>query len=125
MYSQYRDDAPNSGDCPGGVCYALAPVVGVFDVQVCQSVDQDVCTIGVCCPAGKKWDCDTNACIVDEFMCPAGQIKTPDPGGAVCLLSLLPKVNGTDFVLTGYDNLQGSCALAPSSVNPLATISPV
>ena len=123
MYSQYRDDAPNSGDCPGGVCYALAPVVGVFDVEVCQPDGQDICSIGACCPAGKKWDCDTNACILDEMICPAGKIKTVTPESPVCILNVVPNVTGTssDFFLTGYEHTVGNCTLA-SSTGALGTL---
>lgn len=118
VYATLRDD-------PGSVTYARADIVRAFDIDICRPADSDVCSIGACCPAGKKWDCDTNACIVDEFMCPAGQIKTPDPGGATCLLSILPKTNGSDLFLTAYDNLQGNCTLASSSTNPIGTISPI
>lgn len=64
VYSQYRDDA-------GSVSYASAPIVGVFDVEICKPAGTDLCTIGACCPGGTKWDCDTNSCVLDEFMCPA------------------------------------------------------
>lgn len=51
--------------------------------------------------------------------CPAGQEKKPDPKSPVCILRANVKgVQDTDFVLTGYGHLAGSCTLA--SVVPQA-----
>ncbi len=107
VYATLRDDT-------GSVTYGKADIVRAFDVEICQPVGSDICSVGACCPAGTKWDCDTNSCVVDEFMCPAGQVQTVAPGSTVCLLSISPTItpNGSKMILTGYDNLQGNCTLA-------------
>lgn len=98
-----------------------------FDVQVCQPTNADICTIGACCPAGKKWDCDTNSCIVDEFLCPAGEVKTPTPESPLCLLHVVSKTGGTDFSFSAYEHTLGSCTLASTTTHdiPAKTIAPV
>lgn len=62
-----------------------------------------------------------------DMICPSGQMKTVKPESPLCMLTVVPKIGGSNLSLIGYDHTVGNCTLAATTTHdvPGKTISPL